>query len=973
MNSVVELTVLDFLDIGDNFRSKLRGYKRGVAFPSIALSSVASDPWTIGFDIGKGKAKTIAREVLINDEHTRLELLAGIIDTIGVVSENTFTILTGDNKIEKACVDQIVYLCRSLGFGSRMVGLGVEIYGEGLREIPLRFSKVYPIDTVDALVSSIQVKPIGRGDYYGFTLNGNHRYLMGDFTVTHNTCTAAGVMDAFWDSNKQIVFASSIDAIASNPPFKFHECAARLFPRFQEPPFNASMPIIGNHFDERGIIFVSFAKLANRIEKTERFKKLLTSAIGRSRGIQSKKAAAVPDMPKEIEEDEDEDDDDDVYEDAKENLDDEEENTQPKAKGRPRVAAKKATKAPASVKRASKKPVVKEEIEESDEEIEEEKPKAKGRPRVAPKKATKAPAPAPAPPVKRARASKKQEEESEEDEKPRARGRPRAAPQKVAKSPVKAVKAVKAVKVVRKKKGGKEADGENTPGFFKRMMSWYGLTLQDMPKVKFALKEAKIANMYDFVDLDNTILIVDEVHNLFRPLANQKAKHAYVEKHIVDPTVHPNLKMMILTATPGDNVADVMKLINILRNPKNPTILPPNPDSAEDVMRFKNEVRGLVSYFDLNSDLTKFPSLKDNGPVMYPMSQTQFNRYVEAYKDVKESSKNYEKLAKDNQTAKFWNGPRKYSNMLYTMESGMALTEFSSKLPALLENIAKTPNEKHYVYSAFFERRGNPPSQGILAIALELEKQGYEKITVKDAKAINRGSKVLVPGKKRYILALQSEIGEDGSVGAGKALHEMIKIFNSAENKDAGLIHVFLATQGFNEGLDLKAVRHIHIFEPLVTMASDQQTIGRARRYCSHADLDQDKWTVEIHRYLSDLPVKVDVDYMGTMQTKVRDLMIKIENLKDNLGQATTKGDKASIKADISATQKEVKADQAEIKKTEKANTIKVEAIDKFVYDNAKTKMRDLFTSYHSLKEAAVDCKLLHKFHADESIKCLES
>lgn len=33
----------------------------------------------------------------------------------------------------------------------------------------------------------IQVYPIGDGDYYGFELDGDHLYLLGDFTVTHNT------------------------------------------------------------------------------------------------------------------------------------------------------------------------------------------------------------------------------------------------------------------------------------------------------------------------------------------------------------------------------------------------------------------------------------------------------------------------------------------------------------------------------------------------------------------------------------------------------------------------------------------------------------------------------------------------------------------------------------------------------------------------------------------------------------------
>jgi len=38
--------------------------------------------------------------------------------------------------------------------------------------------------------ATITIEPIGHGDYFGFTLDGNNRYLLGDRTVTHNTCTA---------------------------------------------------------------------------------------------------------------------------------------------------------------------------------------------------------------------------------------------------------------------------------------------------------------------------------------------------------------------------------------------------------------------------------------------------------------------------------------------------------------------------------------------------------------------------------------------------------------------------------------------------------------------------------------------------------------------------------------------------------------------------------------------------------------
>jgi hypothetical protein len=39
----------------------------------------------------------------------------------------------------------------------------------------------------NVLHTGFVIEPIGEGDYYGFTLDGDGRFLLGDFTVTHNT------------------------------------------------------------------------------------------------------------------------------------------------------------------------------------------------------------------------------------------------------------------------------------------------------------------------------------------------------------------------------------------------------------------------------------------------------------------------------------------------------------------------------------------------------------------------------------------------------------------------------------------------------------------------------------------------------------------------------------------------------------------------------------------------------------------
>ena len=550
------------------------------------------------------------------------------------------------------------------------------------------------------------------------------------------TCTATGVMDAFWDvGDRMIIYASSIDALASNPPSKFHECAQNLFPRFAE----MSNTAVAQEFKRRDVRFLSFARLANRVMAAE---------------------------------------------------------TQLGKKNR------------------------------------------------------------------------------------------------------------------------------------------------------------------QTIDLNTAVLIIDEVHNLFRPLANQKKQHQYLETALTNPGRFPGLKIVILTATPGDTVADVIKLLNIVRTPSDPVIVAPDTSNAESIRAFKRKIRGLVSFFDMAADTTKFPIVVDSGLVKVPMSMKQFAKYLEAYKGVRDEQKDFEGLAARNAVAKYWEPARKYANTMFNFDKDMQLSEFSGKLPALLEQIASFPREKHYVYSSFYTRMGYG-GHGVIAIAKELDKAGYEKLTLADAR---RGTGTL-SAKKRYILAVASDLG----TSAG-ALDTLLQVFNKPENKHGDLVHIVLASQNFNEGIDLKAVRHIHFFEPLVTMASDKQTVGRAARYCSHADLDRDagEWSVQIHRYAT-------ADPAISSNTTLESVTVQLKALATALRKAKKeKDDGEDAIADLQAQQKELKILQS-ILATGKNGNANVN-IEEQIFRESRERIKDIFTVYQCMKEAALDCRVLHRFHSSTGspISCEE-
>ena len=508
----------------------------------------------------------------------------------------------------------------------------------------------------------------------------------------------------------------------------------------------------------------------------------------------------------------------------------------------------------------------------------------------------------------------------------------------------------------------------------------------------------------NYVDLENAVLIIDEVHNLFRPLPNQQKEHRFLEDQILDPKVHPNLKVVILTATPGDNIDDVVKLLNIVRNMSNPPIQIPNLDKEEGIKKFKNEIRGLVSFFDYNGDLTKFPILDDDFKfIKAPMGPKQLEKYIEAYKKVTSKQKDFEGLAENNEVSKYWEPVRKYSNQMLNFENGFSLSDFSSKMPYLINNIEKYPNDKQYCYSAFYANVQY--GQGVIAIGKELVKRGYKQLTYIEAKRFNKLKK-LPPPAKRFFIAISTQIGGDSD--ASENLGQLLSIYNSPENKDGSLIHVMLASQKYNESIDLKAVRHIHIFEPLVTMASDLQAIGRAVRFCSFKDLEYEKWVVKVHRYISTVPTTISLNVepqKQKIQQEVNELEVELDDLKETDGikevQAELRNKKKELKKNpglkdevnilemkietIKARAKNSKAIVAEISKRikdknkelnklskpPKYDLSQIESIDEKIFKESRERFKHLLIIYKCMREAAIDCQLLKKFHS-KSNKIIE-
>lgn len=147
--------------------------------------------------------KHIPDDYKLNDRNTRLKVLAGLIDSDGHVYGNQTNIEITQKSYKLA--KDIEYLCFSLGFmvtfkktkksceynGEKREGdyYRMVIYGDNLHEIPtiLLRKNIQPRNIKKrSNINNFTVSWLKHGEYYGFTLDGNQRHLLGDFTVTHN-------------------------------------------------------------------------------------------------------------------------------------------------------------------------------------------------------------------------------------------------------------------------------------------------------------------------------------------------------------------------------------------------------------------------------------------------------------------------------------------------------------------------------------------------------------------------------------------------------------------------------------------------------------------------------------------------------------------------------------------------------------------------------------------------------------------
>lgn len=149
--------------------------------------------------------KHIPTEYIVNSRKIRLSLLAGLVDSDGHVHNDGSRITITQGLCNERLGNDIAYLARTLGFmctksikktqwvheGELRRGIAIllNISGNDLEDIPTLLPRKKCKSPIRRNVSNngpISIQQVEDNNYVGIEVDNNHRFVLEDFTVTHN-------------------------------------------------------------------------------------------------------------------------------------------------------------------------------------------------------------------------------------------------------------------------------------------------------------------------------------------------------------------------------------------------------------------------------------------------------------------------------------------------------------------------------------------------------------------------------------------------------------------------------------------------------------------------------------------------------------------------------------------------------------------------------------------------------------------
>mgnify|MGYP001239643360 CR=1 FL=1 len=445
--------------------------------------------------------------------------------------------------------------------------------------------------------------------------------------------------------------------------------------------------------------------------------------------------------------------------------------------------------------------------------------------------------------------------------------------------------------------------------------------------------------------LNNTLVIIDEAHNLVTPRDAKYPPEAKAYSVLSALRRALNCRIILLTATPMRNEPfEIGILINMLKHESSKTRfdevyytrkmskafvdivdIPETKKLFNETFMYTDEFgnqkiqneelfmqkcKGLISYYPVDNLYTKFAK-KIPHTIEVDMNDNAFMEMRDKMQTEITS------LNKVNHTSCLQHprqclSSRQTSNVFghNYKKVDMSIDKMNaSKLEEMARIIDKEePIGKQFAYS-FFD------IQGVYALSKILIRNGWTKLESYDLRkslkpayqnyvAINNSKfeeifnlplsdpncprKEELPHQKCFVvLGLRESDKKEFALWKEK----IIKLyFNIDSNYKGKQINLLIGNKKYSEGISLQAIRSVHVTEPPTSTALHSQVVGRGVRGCSHKLLKfPDEWEVKVYNYISTHPTLAKIKNPSESKEDFLDNTTKISKEINNIHKSRSR------------------------------------------------------------------------------------
>ena len=453
---------------------------------------------------------------------------------------------------------------------------------------------------------------------------------------------------------------------------------------------------------------------------------------------------------------------------------------------------------------------------------------------------------------------------------------------------------------------------------------------------RFANDIKNYSDDYIIKNFSNTIVVIDEVHNLRLKPKKKKEKDVYYQIHRFLHLIR-NKKVLLLTGTPmkdkPEEIANVLNLILPIDRQlpiesefikkyllENNEIYKVNPDQVDNL---KTYFKGIVSYLKPMKSEVKINYIGEqvNNLKMFrifpdQMKDIQNNVYLEKFRN--ESGKNfegYESEEDDEDEEEIyksgWFSQSRQASLFVFPDGSIGKIGFHKYISEkkkiksglnMKKSISYTYKLNTNLYSLL---KGNTVEQTIQNISKYSSK--YATLIRQILNSQNKSNFIycsFVKGSGIILLSLLLELcGFSKATGnettkknryallssvEGSKIDKIISRFNQKDNLYGDYIKVIIGSRVIGEGLSFFNIQQVHVLTPHWNFSETEQAITRAIRSFSHQELLKKNKNINIDIYLhtsipssnKELLFDSSIDLKMYLKSEKKDMSIKnIERL----------------------------------------------------------------------------------------------